>query len=442
MSLTAIFYLLVYFGGLLRALFGKPIFGLYAYLFAFYLHPPARWWGGDLPDIRWSLIAALVTFISIFIYSKGEKKIWLGFVENKYFTIFALYVVLQTFWAINPEIHKDYVFLVIKFLMLIFIMQNAIRTERDLIGVIVVNLLGVCYFAYLGLTEHSGGRLEGIGTVGMESANQLGQHMATVLIFSAYLLLCDFGKKKYLLVPLVLFALNGVLLTESRGVIIGMVCGGIAAFFVIPRTVKGQFKIYAVLAALAGTMLLGPQIIERFNEMRGESETGTQDTSAASRMVIIRAQAEMFSQSPLLGHGHRGTLLLSPEFIAEEYLTASGGGGARRASHNFLFALLVDHGLIGAFFYLMVIYSCWKKVWQLTRDEDNDDAVNRLVIILAGLGVALVALMAAGMGSNNKKLEIDIWLYALIPLVHYWVIHARSEDDDGKNPELDPLDAK
>ena len=57
MSVTALVFLAVYFSGIVLAVFKHPRFGLYAYLFAFYVHPPGAWWRDDVPDLRWALIA-------------------------------------------------------------------------------------------------------------------------------------------------------------------------------------------------------------------------------------------------------------------------------------------------------------------------------------------------------------------------------------------------
>ena len=433
MSLTAIGYALIYFYSLLKAFTTNPIYGLYAYLFALYLHAPARWWGKELPDLRWSLLAALVTVMAIFFSSKTKKKIWFDFFETKLFALFVLYVILQSLWALNYNIHKEYVFLSIKFLILIFIIQNTVRTEKDIIGFIVVNLLGICYFTYLGMYETGGGRLEGLGTPGMESANQLGQHMAVVLIFSAFLLLSDLGKIKYLLILPLTFALNGVLLTESRGVLIGILSAGLASFFVMPRVAKKQFLIYASLTMFAVSLLVGPQIVERFGSMMGDDIGEGQDKSAQSRLVIIEAQTEMFLEAPFFGHGHRGTLLLSQQYIPVEYLTKTKSGKSSRASHNFLFALLVDHGLVGTTLYLLIIYSCIKKAYKVSKMVriQNDSAM--LFLILTGLGLSLICLMVAGLGSNNKKLEIDIWLYALMPLIYAKIMSSRLKNKSMDN---------
>ena len=42
-----------------------PIFGLYFYLASIYVHPPSRWWGYMLPDLRWALLSAGVTVLAV-----------------------------------------------------------------------------------------------------------------------------------------------------------------------------------------------------------------------------------------------------------------------------------------------------------------------------------------------------------------------------------------
>lgn len=75
MSLTAFGFLIVYAALLLIALVRFPFAGLLAYLWAFYNHPPSRWWGADLPDMRLSLVAAIVTLIAIALHrpASGEE---------------------------------------------------------------------------------------------------------------------------------------------------------------------------------------------------------------------------------------------------------------------------------------------------------------------------------------------------------------------------------
>ena len=78
-------------------------------------------------------------------------------------------------------------------------------------------------------------------------------------------------------------------------------------------------------------------------------------------------------------------------------------------------SLLVDHGLIGAGIYITVIILCISKIRRLEADHTE---THNLLLILIGLIVSLIFVIVAGQGSNNKVLEIDIWLYGLIPLAY------------------------
>jgi O-antigen ligase len=418
MSVTAIIYLFIYFFGLFKAITDKPVYGLYVYFVAFYMHAPSRWWGKSLPDIRWSFIAGIITLIAIYLKNNNADIKYLDYKQNKYFLIFFVYVTIQLMWAINYDLQLEYVVLLIKFLILIFIIQNSIKTTEDLERVIIVNILGCAYIGYLGLTQHTGGRLEGIGTPGLESANQLGQHLAAVFMFSAYFLLKNMKPKMLFLWPFVGLNLMAIFMTESRGVLISLAVTGLFALFVIPPRIKSKFFIYYLLGIVAASSLLGPQIIERFSTMQVVETSDTTDKSAASRMVIIKAQFEMFKERALFGHGHRGTLLLSREHIPEEYLTKSTN---RRASHNLFMTMLVDHGVIGFLLYFYVIWLCIKTVFlarkKLLRDNDQH---NYLLVLQTGFVLSLFLFMFSGLGSNNKKLETDIWLIAIIPLIYEW----------------------
>ncbi|GAA6204837.1 O-antigen ligase family protein [Thalassotalea sp. SU-HH00458] len=427
--------LLIFLGGycflLLRAFVSRPIFGLYAYLFAFYAHPVSRWWGYSLPEFRWSFVAALVTLLAIFIKTDKKDLIWFKFKETKLFLFFTIFVIAQCVWALNIDVHMIYVMLVIKFLILIFLIQNSIKKSKDAVGFIIANLLGCAYFGYLA-TSAGGGRLEGIGGPGIEAANQLAQHLAVVLFFSAYLLFFKLGWKILLLIPLILINLNTIMLTESRGAIVAIVITGIFSLFYMPPKYKKQFLFLVTLGAISFSVLLGPQIVERFTSLEQDSSGELNDKSAQSRFVIINAQIEMFKESPILGYGHRSTLLLSPFYIDATYRTNSSKGSdgeARRASHNFIMGLLVDHGLVGAVLYGVIIFLCLKRLIILRKLKTVvfTEEGEKLKLLLTGFTLGLLCFMISGLASNHKVNEIDIWLYSIIPLLYHLLLKNMEE---------------
>ncbi|MCK6369959.1 MAG: hypothetical protein L6Q83_01330, partial [Gammaproteobacteria bacterium] len=68
--LTATAFLLLFLALAALALFRHPVYGLYLYLAAFYVHPPSRWWSMMLPDLRWSLLTAAIALLALVIHRR------------------------------------------------------------------------------------------------------------------------------------------------------------------------------------------------------------------------------------------------------------------------------------------------------------------------------------------------------------------------------------
>lgn len=422
MNLTAMVFLALFFCGLFKALAGRPIWALYVYFLCVYFHAPTQWWGESLPDLRWSLLASLVATVSLFLYPPQQKIRFWVFPENRFLTVLMVFVVAQLGFSLNFDVQMEYVALLFKFILLIFLIQNTVHTIRDIQGVILANVFGAAFLAYHGIVSHTGGRLEGIGTPGMESANQLGQHFALVLLMGSYILLDRFRPWHLLLAGGIGLILIAVFMTESRGVIASLAIAGVLAMYFVPQGIRGKLTLFAVAGLFAGASLMGPQIMERFQGVKSDDNGEIIDPSAASRLVILEAEYNMFKTSPIVGHGHRGTLLLSPLYVTEEYMDHSHGGEGRRASHNTFSGYLVDHGVIGAFLYFSALLICMSR-FSLVRGSvphlgsRDQEQYRRLASLLAGCLLALFTFLMAGMGSNNKKLEGGIWIVALAPVI-------------------------
>ncbi len=417
MSITGIAYLLIYISGLLLSLSGRVRFGLYTYFFAFYAYAPGRWWGEGLPSLRWSLIAGIVTLVSVFMHNKSKTD-WLKRTEVRLFLVFVIWVWIQNIWALSSSLHFEYSVMVTKFLLLIYLIHAVIKTERQLFELFVINLMGCAYYGWIGYTQTQGGRFENAGTPGMEDGNLLSLHMATVLIFASYILLCNFGKKKYLLIPFIVLVLNGIFLTQSRGTLVAIVVSALVSLFFVPASVKREYRVYVILAFIGGISLLGPVLLERINSTVGSDDTEIEE-SAYSRIVIINAQLEMFSEKPLIGNGHRGTQMLSPYYVDEEYMTGKAGN-RRRGSHNLLMTLFIDHGVIGATIFLAMVISLFRRFFKL-RPFLMANGDKPIVLAYIGLNISLICFWVASMSVNSIRLEVGVWCYALIGLALSWI---------------------
>jgi O-antigen ligase len=154
-------------------------------------------------------------------------------------------------------------------------------------------------------------------------------------------------------------------------------------------------------------------IIDRFKAISPGEEGGVVEKSANSRVVIISAQFEMFKSHFILGGGHRTTLLLSPDYIPQEYLTKTAIGGVR-GSHNLTMSIFTDHGIIGGLIFFSLVLGAIRQGVKISKNLEID---KNFRLISLGAAGALVGVMSSSQFANSKVMEITIWLIAFITII-------------------------
>ena len=409
MPITALGFLAVFFVGCLVAL-KRPFVGLLLYFFVFYMHPPGKYWGAYLPELRWTFIVAIITFLSTLAHEKNKGR-WIQSSTSKYIIAFLTFVVVQLPFAISFSWHKEYLVLLVKIVLLYFLVVTIVNTNKRLIWVIVTNVIGAGYIGLNALQTHTRGRFENAGLPSIEDSNLLSIHLIPIVIMGAFLFLSGYFKKKgFLLFIPIAFVGNLIIMTGSRGALGGLAVAGLVALLVATKDYRKRLTLWAAAAIVAISFLSIDLIVERFEAMMVDEEGQVQEKSAASRMVIINAQIEMFKSYLIMGGGHRTTLLLSPIYIPPEYLTQTAIGGVR-GSHNLTMSILADHGIVGGFLYAMIIVSALLAARRLIVNRQNEDIVRLLAL---GLFAGYVGVFAASQFSNSKVMEISFWLFAFI----------------------------
>ena len=417
MSVTALVFLAVYFSGIVLAVFKHPRFGLYAYLFAFYVHPPGAWWRDDVPDLRWALIAGLITLITtVRLASDQQKAPWYRTGGGAFIVAYVAWMVIQGLWAISPY-HTEGVELYAKYIILFYLIYKLVDTEEEMRNFFLVHVIGCAYLGWLAYGKTFRGRLEGVGGPGIDDANTLGMHMSTAAVFGAALLLRGGRNVRLLVVAAMPLILNTVVLTGSRGAFVGLLAGGISVFFCKPAARKAVVYALGGLAVTLMIILSPPDFIARMQTITVAAENPAErDESADIRLELAKAQLRMFADHPL-GVGHHGTRALAPAYLDESLLTANrhGGNGAEltRGSHNTLLAVMVDQGVIGLLIYGVMLLWAARTLIRLRR-MDADGLPYNLAAYRMSLAGALTMIIVAGMFSNYIKAEITIWCLALL----------------------------
>jgi len=430
MSITALGFVAIYVLGLGLSFFVNPMFGLLTYLWAFYGDPPSRWWGNDLPDLRWSLTAAIVTLASTAGSRKPQSIPWYSTWPARFLILYAGWVWIQTIWAVYQPYHVDGAILFTKYVVLYGLIYNIAVDSKAIERLVVAHIVGCFVWGWMAYTMEVSGRLEARFGPGIDDSNVLASHLAVGMAFAGFLFVGLQGLKRWGILAAIPFILNAIILAASRGVFVSIVGAGIAAAGFSPRANRR-----VVLGALAlGSVLLVYMANELFWERIStvaQTDEAAMDTSASSRLVIARAELNMFLDFPF-GAGHRGNEVLSPDYMPPELLTVGERGVPVRAAHNTFLAVLVDQGIPGAILYLALLV--WVAASLIRLRPAAFTGTHKNVSVFRGaLASSFAIILVSGQFINLLKFEMTIWLFALLA-----VLERLAQDDSLKESNPQP----
>jgi hypothetical protein len=418
--LSAAMFALFFLGCAGLAMVRHPLYGLYLYLAVFYIHPPARWWGPLLPDLRWSFLAAAVALLATLVHSKRLSNVvspWYATTPARVMLLLTAWVWVQNVWALDSVAHWTATIQLTKYLVVFFLCYRLARSATEGRDVLLVHVAG-CFF--LGLLcylsgRNYGNRLDGVGGPGIDDANSLGMVLATGVVVGAVLLLATRGWRRAVVALTLPVIVNGVILTGSRGAFLGLLAGGVIILVMRPRQSQWFFWGVAGLGVIAAISLVDRSFIDRMSTLRGAvaEGRGAMDSSAEGRLELAIAQMQMAARYPH-GTGHRGTAALSAQYMDSRWLTGGGeGGDAARSSHNTLLTMLVEQGAVGVFLY------AWLTLWGLNAIGRARAAMSRgtpfeLMAPATACCAGLAVVWMAGQFTDYLLAEVQVWFLAVL----------------------------
>lgn len=421
MPITTIAWLMLYAGGIWKAFRSHPVWGLWTYTIVLYFSPWHNWWGKHLPGgVRWSLLASGFAFLAIYM-NPGKlmpKASWLNNGAAKILVAFTIWLWIQLPWALSFDKHLELCVLYTKYILLFYTIYRVLDSDKTFFYFIMFNIIGAVYWADAIMGYKVRGRVEGIGGAGVSEANVLGMHLSVVLFFTAMMLLKKnsiFSKNYYWWGAQLFFLFaaayisNGIVQTISRSAVLGIIAGGLVILWLKNRNISKKFYMYFCMALIGITMLAPQTFWNRLSTVTEAAGGGEVESSAYSRIVQARAQMKMFKAYPM-GAGHRGTAILSPQYLDARWLTKGSGVGmaAARSSHNTFMTVLVEQGILGALFYFMMVLWVVKTVHYFPKDDPTD------YIYLMAVAGALAAIMISGLFVDYIKVEIMIYCLAML----------------------------
>jgi hypothetical protein len=409
--LTAIAFLLLFCLGCLLALFRHPIFGLVTYVGVFYVHPPAHWWGSVLPSLRWSLIAAAVTLLSVLVHRSKldgprlrESGVFRGLL------LFVLWLAIQMFWALDETMHTELLVLTTKYAVLVFLIYKCINSIKDLRIFLWSHAAGCFYVGYYVFSQYVGGRFEGFISPGIDEANAGALHIATGILITFALFLSGKLYEKIAAISVMPFVVNALIASISRSGFLALGVAGLVFNLFTPKKLVRMVRFFSLAGLFLFIALTNQAYWERIGTILVAGEEVEGVDTGSGRLVLMKAQLQMFSDHPL-GCGHRCTAVLSPLYLEQKHLTGPEGSKAR-SSHSTYTTLLVEQGVPGLVIYaammLLIIRLILRSRHRMRQSEG-------LLATSYAATVAILAAIAVGdLFVDYLKFEARFWFIALL----------------------------
>jgi hypothetical protein len=326
--------------------------------------------------------------------------------------VFAAYMWLETFWAVNAEYALDGAILFSKYVALFWMVSRLVRDEQGIEYFSLAHVYGCLMWGYIAWTTDVRGRFEVPQGPGVDDSNMLGFHLATGLAFAGMMFIGLSGTRRWLAFAAIPLILNAVILTASRSAMIGLVAGGLGCLLFGPAKYRVRLAGAGVLGIVLVLLLAQDDIFwQRAATIPGVSdEERPLDDAAVARIEAIKGEWKMFLDYPM-GAGHRGNEVLSPQYINAAVLTGEGF----RSAHTTVMAALVDHGIPGILIYLSLQLWALKKLLRLRRLARSGSS--RIGIYTGAIAGGFFAYTVCGLFLNLIKAEVFIWMLGLIVAV-------------------------
>jgi len=346
MSISALFFLVVFVGLGTFSLVRSPVYGILLYEFAYFLNPQIRWWYSQIPHIRYSFLIVLLILAGYLIRANR-------FSENKFSDIpqfnwlfgLTVIVIVSWFWSVDTSYYQLLTIRYLKYLVFVLLLYKVLDSRKDLDMALLMYMVGVFYIGFVAwqVGRGSTGRLEGIGVPDGQEVNGTAAAVVTAVPLMMYMALFAAKRWQQALALLGLaFVMNCLILLNSRGAFLALIASIVWFAWTIFKE-KGlksaQWKL--ALGLIGGACLFVYLADDLFWSRMQTMETVSSHVEGGTRMLFWLKTFDMLADHPL-GVGVMGYQILSPYYLPSEWLT-----GGQRAVHSTWFEVLSSFGYQG-----------------------------------------------------------------------------------------------
>jgi probable O-glycosylation ligase (exosortase A-associated) len=378
-ALTLIFF------GILPYVFSRPYIGIYLWTW-FGLMNPHRLTYGFAFSFPFSQIIAIVILVSLF-KSKEPKRIpWTR--EVILLLIFILWMLLTTFFALNPNPAWEQWDKVWKIMLMIYVTLMLINTRQKLDWLVWVVVLSLGFYGVKGgiFTILHGGAHRVQGPIGSFIAgnNEMALALIMIIPLMRYLQLRtkNFWIHQGLIVSMLLTGIAAIG-SQSRGALVAMAAMGAYLWLKSRNRVFTLLSILVVVGAVAAIM---PQ---QWYERMGTIKTYEQDASAMGR-INAWWTAYNIAKDRVTGGGFE-------TFTREEtFALYAPDPEDGHDVHSIYFEVMGEHGFIGFTLFMLLAWFTWNTGSRIRRQAGRSEETRWGADLASMLQVSMVGYAVAG----------------------------------------------
>lgn len=235
-----------------------------------------------------------------------------------------------------------------------------------------------------------------------EDENDLSLFINMLLPFSYFLLLHEKGVyNKLFYAAGIVIGLAGVVVSFSRGGLVGLLCVGFVIWLGSSKKVLSIVLLF--LLGLGVFMYSGDEYIAEMKTI-----TDTSEGTANERMLSWKAAWKMFLDNPL-GVGGNNFQMRFHEYQSDEFSRGMWG----RVAHSLWFTLIPELGIVGIFIYFNLLRYNIRDILYVKRINSGDD---RDLLYLQAISAAMLASLAGYFASGT--------FLSVLYYPHYWYMTA------------------
>lgn len=388
--------------------FRSAHYGVLLWSWLGYMNPHRLGWGFAY-NFPFSQIVAGFTLVTL-LFSKDDKRfpitgttvIWI---------LFLLWMCLTTIFALNPDAAVEQLIKIIKIQLLIFITLTLFKTRGRIDQLIWVIVISIGFFGVKGgiFTIQTGGNFRVWGPPGsfIQDNNELAVALLMTIPLMVYLR--RYVEKKWAKLAFtfaIIFMLVSVVGSQSRGAFLAI--AAITIYFWLKSRHKIQIGLGIILFAVLTFSFMPQSWHDRMDTIQNYEEDASARERIDSWTLAVRVANDRITG---------GGLNTWSKQVFNWYLP----GAKPFAAHSIYFSVLGEHGWIGLFLFLLILFMSWRTASSLIRQYRKDPENKWIADLAEMIRISLLAFMSGGAFLSLSYFDLPWHLFAVLVVMKKFI---------------------